>query len=75
LTDSNETLTVPEDIAKKLKKRAEDAGFKSLQDYVTYILRQVLSKVEAEEIQKETLPKQEDEEEIKQKLRDLGYLD
>ncbi len=76
LTDSNEIqLTIPKDLAEKLKKRAEDKDFKSLPDYVTYILRQVISRVEADETQKKKPVTQEGEEEIKQKLRDLGYLD
>ncbi|MCH8003689.1 MAG: CopG family transcriptional regulator [Nanoarchaeota archaeon] len=76
LTDSNETvLKIPEELSKELKIRAEDKGFKSLQDYVTYILRQVLSKIEMDEKQKKEPSTKEGEEEIKQKLRDLGYLE
>ena len=76
LTDSGETsLQIPEDLVKKLKKRAEERDFKSLSEYVTYILRQVLSHIEAEEKQKEQPPDQKGEEEVKQKLRDLGYID
>jgi len=75
LTDSNETpLTIPGDLSEELKKRAEDKGFKSLSDYVIYILREVLSKIEADEKQKNEPSIKESEEEIKQKLRDLGYL-
>ena len=76
MTDSNETsLSIPKDISEELKKRAKDKGFKSLQSYVTYILRQVLSRIEENETQKKEPSKRESEKEIKQKLRDLGYLD
>lgn len=75
LADSNVTLKIPKDLSEELKKRAEDKGFKSLSDYVTYILRQVLSKIETEEKQKKEPLIKEGEEEIKQKLRDLGYLE
>lgn len=76
LTDSNGTsLSIPKDLAEKLKKRSGDKGFKSLQDYVTYILRQVLSRIEMDEKQKRKSSTLKDEEEIKQKLRDMGYLD
>jgi len=68
-------LSIPKDLTEKLKKRADDKGFKSLSDYVTYILRQVLSRVEEDEKDKRKPSAQEDEEEIKQKLRDMGYLD
>ena len=45
--------------------------FENLSDYVSYILRQVLSKVEAE---KQEIKDTKEEEQVKQKLRDLGYL-
>lgn len=76
LTDSDETsLQIPKDLAEELKKRAENKGFKSLSNYVVYILRQVLSRMETEGEQKEDPSEQKGEEEIKQKLRDFGYLD
>lgn len=75
LTDLNGTsLSIPNDVAEKLKKRAENKGFKSLSEYVTYILRQVQSKIETDEKQK-SVSSIRGEEEIKQKLRDMGYLD
>jgi len=75
LTDLNETsLSIPSDLAEKIKKRAENKGFKSLSEYVTYILRQVQSKIETDEKQK-SVPSIQGEEEIKQKLKDMGYLD
>lgn len=75
LTDLNETsLSIPSDLAEKIKKRSENKGFKSLSEYVTYILRQVQSKIETEEKQKEEYSGQKDEE-VKQNLRDMGYLD
>jgi len=75
LTNSSETtLTIPKDLTDELKKRAEDKGFKSLSDYVTYILRQVLSKIASGETRKSGSSVQ-DEEQVKRKLRDMGYLD
>ncbi len=76
LTDSNETqLSVPNDLAEKLKKRAEEKGFKSLSDYIIYVLRQVLSRIETEEKQEKGTSGKKSEEEIKQNLRAMGYLD
>lgn len=76
LTDSDETsLSIPKDLAEELNKRAEDKGFKSLSNYVVYILRQVLSRIESEENKKKEHSGPTGEEEVKQKLRDLGYID
>ena len=75
LTNSNKTtISIPEHLAEKIKKRAEEKGFKSLSEYVTYILRQVQSKIEADEKQKSESSAQGDND-IKQNLRDMGYLD
>ena len=49
-------------------------GFSSVSSYVTYVLRQVLSSIEREEHSKEAFTKEE-EEKVKQRLRDLGYID
>ena len=49
-------------------------GFASVSSYVTYILRQVLSSIEEEERSKQAFTKEE-EEKVKQRLRDLGYID
>ena len=49
-------------------------GFSSVSSYVTYVLRQVLSSIEREEHSKEAFTKEE-EEKVKRRLRDLGYID
>ena len=67
------TITIPTPLADKLKKRIEGTGFNSLSSYVTYILRQVISSIEIEKQKKEEFSK-EDEENIKERLRGLGYL-
>jgi len=75
LTDSNKlSIVIPDDISEDLKKRAKTKGFKSLSDYVNYILRQVLAKIKLDEKQKKNPTTEEDDEEVKQKLKDLGYL-
>lgn len=63
------TITIPPDLAEKLEKRAKESDFDSLSDYINYVLRQILSKIESEGSSKK------DEEKVKQKLKDLGYFD
>ena len=72
LTDE---ISIPDDLAEKLKKRAEEKEFKSLSAYVAYILRQVLANVEKGEKEKNEVIEKKDEEEVKQRLRDMGYLE
>ena len=67
------TISIPTQLAEKIKKRIEGTGFHSLSSYVTYVLREVISGVEEEE--KEEAFSKEDEEKVKDRLRALGYLD
>ena len=68
------TVSIPKPLAEKIKERMKGTGFSSVSSYVTYVLRQVLSSIEAEERSKQAFSKEE-EEKVKQRLRDLGYID
>ncbi|MBY8989931.1 MAG: CopG family transcriptional regulator [Candidatus Lokiarchaeota archaeon] len=68
------TVSIPKPLAKKIKERMKGTGFASVSSYVTYILRQVLSSIEEEERSKQAFTKEE-EEKVKSRLRDLGYID
>jgi Arc/MetJ-type ribon-helix-helix transcriptional regulator len=68
------TISIPTQLAEKIKKRIEGTGFHSLSAYATYVLREVISGVEEEEKEEEAFSK-EDEEKVKERLRALGYLD
>ena len=68
------TVSIPKPLVEKIKERMKGTGFSSVSSYVIYVLRQVLSSIEAEERSKEAFTKEE-EEKVKQRLRDLGYID
>ncbi|MFW9784790.1 MAG: CopG family transcriptional regulator [Candidatus Heimdallarchaeota archaeon] len=68
------TVSIPKPLAEKIKERMKGTGFSSVSSYVTYVLRQVLSSIEAEERTKQPFTKEE-EDKVKQRLRDLGYID
>jgi len=68
------TVSIPKPLAEKIKERMRGTGFSSVSSYVTYVLRQVISSIEEEERSKQAFTKEE-EEKVKQRLRDLGYID
>lgn len=68
------TVSIPKILVEKIKERMKGTGFSSVSSYVTYVLRQVLSSIEEEEKSKQAFTKDE-EEKVKQRLRDLGYID
>ncbi len=67
------TVSIPVPLYEKIKKRIDGTGFKSVSDYVTFVLREVLASLEEEE--QEEAFSQEQEEKVKDRLRALGYLD
>jgi len=68
------SVSIPVPLFENVKKRIEGTGFTSVSDYVTFVLREVLTSEEEESEEKEAFSK-EDEEKVKQRLRALGYLD
>jgi len=67
------TITIPKLLFEKIKKRINKTGFTSVSDYVTYVLREVMSSLEEEK--KEEVFSKEEEKKVKERLKALGYLD
>ena len=55
----------------RIEERVKETGFGSVDEYVTFVLEEVLK----EEGEGETAFSKEEEEEVKKRLRALGYLD
>ncbi len=66
------TITIPKPLYEKIKARIEATGFSSVSDYVTYVLRQLVSSYDEE---KKREFSRRDEETVKKRLKALGYLD
>lgn len=69
------TVSIPTPLAENIKRRIEGTGFNSISSYVTYVLRQVLSSLDEEETKSKEVMTKEDEEEVKRRLKALGYID
>lgn len=68
-------INIKEEIAKKLKKRVDESDeFKNIEEYVNYILNQVVERLKKENKEKEVYS-EEDEKKVKERLKSLGYLD
>lgn len=73
-TRKHTTVSIPMQLYEKIKTRIDKSGFTSVSDYVTYVLREVLSSLEIEE-KEEVIFTKEEEEKVKERLKALGYLD
>lgn len=65
-------IYLSEDLYKQIDERVNITGFGSVEEYVTFVLQEVLKDDEVEE-QVSFSP--EEEEEVKKRLKALGYLD
>jgi len=67
-------VTLPEDIYREIARRVKETEFESIDSYVTYVLEEILRELESETTVK---PEEEEakDERVKDRLRDLGYVD
>jgi division protein CdvB (Snf7/Vps24/ESCRT-III family) len=72
MTDEKVTINISKEISEKIKKRIKGTGFETIDSYVEYVLKEVISDLEEETDEDFT---KEDEEKVKDRLRALGYLD
>ncbi len=64
------TVSIPKRLFEKIEQRIKGMEFPSVSDYITYVLKEVVSEEE------EPAPfTKEEEEKVKERLRALGYLD
>jgi len=66
------TLKIPRPLYERIKAVIEPSGFSSVNEFVVYVLRDLMSRVK-EEARGETLNADEIER-IRARLRNLGYL-
>ena len=66
-------MSIPESLFKRIEKLIEGSGFKSVSEFVTFVLRQVVADMEAEKLKGEGLT-EEEKKAIIERLKRLGYL-
>lgn len=73
---TEKSVKISENTYGLLAKRAEDKGFDTTDEYVNYVLDQVAEKAKRKmEDEDGTEFSEEDEEKVKKRLKNLGYLD
>ena len=72
------TVKVPTALIDRVNKRLPGSDFKSVDEYVGYVLDQVLTQLEKEAQEQgkstENVYSKEDQASVEQRLRDLGYM-
>ena len=70
-------VSIPASLGERVKKRLAGSDFKSMDEYVGYVLDQVLTELEGaqqETKQSGEVFSKEDQASVEQRLRDLGYM-
>ena len=69
--EENRAIYLPAELYDRVKERAEATGFGSIDEYIAFVAQEILKDEEPEDIALD----QEQEKEVKKRLRALGYLD
>ena len=72
MSNDKVTIKIPRPLYAKIQQLIGDSGFNSATDFIVYVLRDVISEKDTED-QDHFSP--EEVKSLKQKLRNLGYLD
>lgn len=65
-------VNIPDELYDRIERNLEDFGFRTVDEYVVFVLEEVIKKDGDGE---DKVFSEEEEEAIKKRLRDLGYLD
>jgi len=78
--EQGETVTVkiPSALAERVKRRLSGSDFKTIDEYVAYVVEQVVTELEGGEPPEakpaDNVFSKEDQASVEQRLRDLGYM-
>ena len=75
LRESKVTVKIPRPLYRKIQAVVEGSGFNSPTDFIVYVLRDLMGETE-DQTKPEAKPEytKEELEELKRKLKNLGYL-
>jgi Arc/MetJ-type ribon-helix-helix transcriptional regulator len=65
------TISLPEEVIQKLETKIRETDFESISEYINYVLNQVL---EESKEQTKTAYTEEEEEAVKNRLKEVGYI-
>ncbi|HJM58228.1 MAG: CopG family transcriptional regulator [Planctomycetes bacterium] len=72
MRESKVTIKIPRPLYRKIQQVVEESGFDSPTDFIVYVLRDLMGDAEAEQAEPEFTQHELDD--VKRKLKNLGYL-
>ena len=75
MRESKVTVKIPRPLYRKIQQVVDGSGFNSPTDFIVYVLRDLMGEAETSSASASAQQSSEEElEELKRKLRNLGYL-
>ena len=71
MEEEKKSVLLPAELYNQVLERVEATGFGSVDEYIIFVLEEVLK----EDVGEEKAFSKEEEEEVKKRLKSLGYLD
>lgn len=69
------TIHLPKELADRIHRRLKDSDFKNIDDYVAYVLSQILDEIEGASASKtEEVFTKKEQGDVEEHLRSLGYM-
>jgi len=68
-------IDVDDDMYSVLEARAEEKGHDDTEEYIEYLLKQIVEKIRREKETEDDGYSEEEEKKVKKRLKDLGYMD
>jgi len=65
---------LPKELAERIRRRLKDSDFKSMDDYVAYVLSQILDEIEGAKPKTEEVFSAKEQGDVEEHLRSLGYM-
>lgn len=72
----SETTTVhlPKELAERIRRRLKDSDFTNMDDYVSYVLNQIMDEIEGRSSKSEEVFSKKEQGDVEEHLRSLGYM-
>ncbi len=69
------TIHLPRELADRIRRRLKESDFKSVDDYVAYVLGQIMDEIEGSTVSKsEEVFSKKEQGDVEEHLRSLGYM-
>ncbi|MDA4111042.1 MAG: CopG family transcriptional regulator [Thaumarchaeota archaeon] len=74
VSSDNTVIHLPKQLADRIRLRLKDSDFKNMDDYVAYVLGQILDELEGRSQKTEDVFSKKEQGDVEEHLRSLGYM-